>query len=381
MKKGEKYRLQFQDFSIGILTIEKIESNSIYGLLELNEKIKKKLGRGRTFSNVFEKYSNYCDILYNDDLENKDEYLAKALVEIEAGEVSNYLQSKDYFIISANGEISEIELQLFFSNGQFCFDLVHDNVVNKIIKKLKKNKDNFKETNYPFCSYRAGELGAYFKFNKNGTHQIGGISKYKGIFPKNSDVSLHHLLTIDLADLNSPFYYKEKEIRYLPLFYPLAYDNGGAEAQYEITADDEIKIIYMSNDTPDEEPYIEVKHLPLAYGELIPLQYAEKRMRIMDQSFCEMDQEDDCLRDKLGGNSMICFEHDIVGDYLDMEQICRNSQCLQFEQIVTTELLTIFPALPINGENEFWYDYDTDVDFCFVMCPYCRTIITFNRCT
>lgn len=197
--------------------------------------------------------------------------------------------------------------------------------------------------------------------------------------PKGTDVPLHHFLSLDLTDLHSPYLYSPKAIRYLPLYYPLAYGMGGAEVQYEVLSDGEIKIHYMSDSTPDgDDAYVEVAFLPKTQANIVPLSYEEVRMRALEvhHSNIDFDTEDQKRWEIIGGNDAICFDKQNT-----IPLTCHNPNCVSHNANVEFEKITEIAPIDINGKTDFWYEFEgAFITFCFALCPDCRTIFAFNRC-
>ncbi len=59
--------------------------------------------------------------------------------------------------------------------------------------------------------------------------------------------------------------------------------------------------------------------------------------------------------------------------------ICRNPECKFFNRRVWLDLVASIPPVPINGAEDFWYEYEGgDMEFYFGLCRYCKTVIAFN---
>jgi hypothetical protein len=112
-----------------------------------------------------------------------------------------------------------------------------------------------------------------------GPHCFGGKPFHQGVIPPGTDTPLHLLLTLDLSDEHCPIK-GDGSVRCLPLYYPLKYGWGGAEVQYDVVSDSEIKLLHMSNEKPDSiaDQYVQVAELPSSPAELVPLTYEEARI-------------------------------------------------------------------------------------------------------
>src|SRR6516165_9946704 len=84
-----------------------------------------------------------------------------------------------------------------------------------------------------------------------GMHRFGGPPAHTGVIPQGTDTPLHHFFSIDLSDINNPIR-TDSDIRYLPLYYPLKYGQGGPRVQYSVLSNTEIRILYMSDEAPDD---------------------------------------------------------------------------------------------------------------------------------
>lgn len=214
-----------------------------------------------------------------------------------------------------------------------------------------------------------------------GPHRFGGQPAHRGVTPAQTETPLHLLLLLDLSDANCPIE-SDGSVQYLPLYYPLKYGFGGASVQYAVLSDDEIGIVYLSDELPDAEDhqYVRVSELPASAAEIIPLCYEEARILAFDSGYFQPNAADRAILEELSR------EHPLIliggDDRLPVnagDVICRNPACEFFNGRVWVDVLASIPPVPINGASEFWYEYEgAFVDFYFCLCRYCRTIIAFN---
>ncbi|OAI50651.1 hypothetical protein AYO44_17595 [Planctomycetaceae bacterium SCGC AG-212-F19] len=189
------------------------------------------------------------------------------------------------------------------------------------------------------------------------------------------------LLLIDTADANCPIK-SDGAARYLPLYYPLKYGYGGPSVQYAVLSDNEIKILYMSDEQPDAEElqYVQVPELPACSAEILPLSYEEALILAFKSYYFRPNGNDLAILNELNR------EHPIIsigglprlpvnaGDVF-----CNNCDCEFFKRRVRVEVIAAIPPVPVNGVDDYWHEYQGgDVAFYFVCCCYCRTIIAFN---
>lgn len=223
------------------------------------------------------------------------------------------------------------------------------------------------------------------RLGQTGPHRFGGPPAHRGVSPLNADTPLHLLFLFDLTDANCPFK-SEGTIRYLPLYYPLKYGYGGPEVQYAVLSDSEIKILYLSDNAPDPEgeQYVRVAELPSCPAEIVPLRYEEARILLaFAGGYIQPNAED------MGVLNELQREHPaiLVGGRQRLplnaaDVICRNPQCKFFERRVWVDVIAGIPPVPVNGADDFWYEYQSgDLDFYFCICTYCGTIIAFNVAT
>ena len=186
---------------------------------------------------------------------------------------------------------------------------------------------------------------------------------HRGVVPPGTATPLHLLLLLDLGDPACPVKAEGGE-RYLPLYYPLKYGWGGAEVQYSVLSDSEIKIVRLSDDSPGppDEQYVQVSELPSSPVELLPLSPEEAS----EVGFAEMIL--------VGGDRDL---HDNAGTI-----ICHNPACRFHQRPIDLRLIATIPPVPVNGASEFWHEYEGGhMEFCFGLCPGCLTVIAFNVAT
>ena len=204
---------------------------------------------------------------------------------------------------------------------------------------------------------------------------------HRGVTPANTDVPLHTLLLLDLADPNCPIK-SDGMTRYLPLYYPLKYGFGGPAAQYAVLSDEEIKILYMSAEVPDaeEEQYVREPQLLASWAEIVPLCYEEARILAFDDGYFQPNADDMAiLRELEREHSLI-----LIGGHRRLpvnagDIICRNRECQFFNRRVWLDVVASIPPVEINGATDFWYEYEgACMEFYFGLCRYCKTVIAFN---
>lgn len=219
------------------------------------------------------------------------------------------------------------------------------------------------------------------RLGSRGPHRFGGPPAHRGVIPPHTNTALHLILLLDLADEACPFVC-QGTTRYLPLYYPLKYGCGGPSIQYTVVSDDAVKILHLSDETPDaeDEQYVQVAELPSASAEITPLSYEEARILAFAGGYFQPNADDWAT---LNG---LTREHPLVliggchrlplnaGDV-----ICKNPDCKFFDRRVWFDVIAAIPPVPINGVDDFWYEYQGGgVDFYFGFCNYCHTIIGFN---
>lgn len=186
---------------------------------------------------------------------------------------------------------------------------------------------------------------------------------------------------LDLADNDCPIV-SDGKVRYLPLYYPLKYGSGGPSVQYEVISDDKIRILYLSDDLPDpeDEQYVRVAQLPTSAAKILPLGYEEARALAFAGGYFQPNVEDRAILTELerehpliliGGQRRLPVN---AGDIF-----CKNRKCEFYDRRVWVDVVAAIPPVPINGVEDFWYEYKGGhMAFYFAICHYCRTIIAFN---
>lgn len=214
-----------------------------------------------------------------------------------------------------------------------------------------------------------------------GPHRFGGAPSHCGVVPPNTNTALHLLLLLDLADEACPFECGGAT-RYLPLYYPLKYGLGGPNLQYVVVSDDEIKILYMSDDAPDaeNEQYVRIGQLPSAPAQIVPLSYEEARILAFAGGYFQPNADDGAILNALNREHPLV----LIGGHRRLPRnagdvICRNPECAFFTRRVWFDVIAVIPPVPINGADDFWHEYQGGhLDFYFGLCHHCHTIIAFN---
>ena len=190
----------------------------------------------------------------------------------------------------------------------------------------------------------------------SGRHIFGGPPYHRGITPAGASVPTHRLFEIDLTDPDLPF--SSESLRSLPLYYPLKYGYGGPSMQYRILSENRIEIIHISDPQPDpeDEAYVKVDWFP------------EIRFTVSPPL-------------PSGGEKSLPFDIATVGGTVEYgeDEPCRNPDCPNFESSAQCELLATIPPLPIEGEDDIWWEFEgACMFFFFWQCKGCSTIITAN---
>ena len=214
-----------------------------------------------------------------------------------------------------------------------------------------------------------------------GPHRFGGKPAHRRVTPRGTRTPLHLLLLLDLREPNCPVK-SDGTVSHLPLYYPLKYGAGGPAVQYAVTAEDEIEILYLSDETPDpeDEQYVRVAELPSSPAQIVPLRYEEARIVSFAGGYFQPNPEDRAILEGL------TREHDLIliGGRRRLPEtagdvICRNHGCEFFERRVRLEVIASVPPVPVRGSDDFWHEYQGGhVAFYFGLCHYCRTVIAFN---
>lgn len=375
-----QYRLMQDDFVIGVITMQPSDDDWLRGVIDLEESIKKRVGwKAVRYADALDGLADFLRVTdeFGDNIRSRE--FQRALERLEDDETGPYLVavSDESYVLDERRQRRSVE-SLGYRDGGLVTWQWRDDAGWETPEREEK----------PLFSTERNTFSCRPVIWKEGRHRVGGSPKHEGAIPEGTETPLHHLLTIDLADLHSPFHYDPEGIRFLPLYYPLAYGSGGPEIQYSVDSDDKITILNMSDPQPDDvdEAYVEVRELPEAGCEIIPLTYEEIRVRALHRhpsghhgSFPLLDPDDHALWTSLGGDRPICFggpTHQNVTSF-----ICRNPACKSFESLVELELIVSLPPFPIVGESEFWHEFEgAYMEFCFALCPDCRTIIAFNVC-
>jgi hypothetical protein len=85
--------------------------------------------------------------------------------------------------------------------------------------------------------------------------------------------------------------------------------------------------------------------------------------------YFQPNAEDRRVLEQLDVNNLIEIggRHDHIVNAPDV--ICRNPACECFERRVYFDSITMVRPIPINGDDEFWYEFQSgDVVFCFGLC-------------
>lgn len=228
------------------------------------------------------------------------------------------------------------------------------------------------------------------ELGQEGRHRFGGTVAHSGAIPAGADIPLHLLLTLDLSDPQCPVE-SSTDLQYLPLYYPLKFGFGGASVQYSVLSVSEIQIHSISGPPNDQiEQYIKVDALPESPAQLIPLEYEEARILgfLANNGYFQPSAEDATILQRLCGDTpfrTIGFDKLIrIGGMQmtvmkDHDLFCENPRCEFFGRRIRCNVAARVPPISVNGSNEFWYEYLGDMEFCFVLCWYCGSVIAFNR--
>ncbi|TWT39457.1 hypothetical protein [Blastopirellula retiformator] len=216
----------------------------------------------------------------------------------------------------------------------------------------------------------------------SGRHQFGGSLPYHGLCPAGSDVPVQLLASLALTDEAIPFV-AEPTLKRLPLYYPFKYGSGGGAMQYGIVSDNEIRILWIGDEQADEPDYqcLQVEQLPSMPLDLVPLAYEEARILgfLRSDGYFQPNAEDNQILDDLDINHLISCGGGLRHVDNSGPIVCRNPACDQHNLTTAFQPIAMIPPIPVNGEEEFWYEYQgAYMDFCFVLCEFCGTVITFN---
>jgi hypothetical protein len=194
------------------------------------------------------------------------------------------------------------------------------------------------------------------KESATGKHIFGGSASHEGSVPYPNSAPTHLLFRLDVSEGDSPF--SAPNLKYLPLYYPLKYGFGGPEMQYKVISDTEIKIIHLSADQDDgEDASVKVDQFP-------EVRFTSDRSVADDEVLSFTDFT-------IGGE---LEEHEKFG--------CLNPECKSFGKHDDCELIASIPPIPIDGEDEIWWEFEgAYVFFQFCYCRTCDSILTYNTCT
>jgi hypothetical protein len=216
----------------------------------------------------------------------------------------------------------------------------------------------------------------------DGPHRFGGSTAHHGLVPKGTDVPVQHVLSLDLTDSLIPIS-NDAGIETLPLFYPFKYGYGGPEMQYAVHSDTEIEILHMSDSEPDEpdEQYLQVEELPAANMSLTPLTYEQARILgfLSTNGYFQPSKDDNKILDQLDTNNLVKVGgfHPRIPNAPDV--VCHNPTCEFNGRRVYFDAIVLMPPISINGRDDFWCEFQGALmKFCFGLCRYCGTVITFN---
>ena len=234
--------------------------------------------------------------------------------------------------------------------------------------------------NLRLTSERAFRLAS----STDGRHRFGGPVRHKGIVPNGCDVPLQLVVELDLTDELVPIA-ADRPLNTLPLLYPFKYGGGGPVVQYSVISDSEIRILYMSDSTADdqESQYLQVRELPPLRLELVPLSYEQARVlayRYYDGYFAPDEADREILKQlDYPFHILIGGRRDYITNSGDI--ICQNPECEYYQRRVRFKCFAMVPPIPVNGDTSFWYEFEGGVYFCFGMCYSCGTMIAFNVCS
>jgi hypothetical protein len=219
------------------------------------------------------------------------------------------------------------------------------------------------------------------RLGADGRHRFGGPPAHRGVTPASTATPLHLILLLDLDDSNCPIK-SDGTIRYLPLYQPLKYGYGGPQIQYAVISDNEIKILYISDEFPDakESQYVRVPELPTSLAQIVPLRYEEARILEFAGGYFQPNDDDSAILKELERDHALI----LIGGHRRPpvnagDVICRNPKCQFLGRRVWVDQIASIPPVPVNGVTDFWFEYNSaDVEFYFWLCRYCGTIISFN---
>lgn len=216
--------------------------------------------------------------------------------------------------------------------------------------------------------------------SKDGPHRFGGPCDYRGTVPAGTNDSVHLLALLDLSDEKIPFE-ASNGVTWLPLLNPLKFGCGGPEMQYAVVSNRSVEIVYISHAAdPSDEQYIRVHTLPKLSMKLRPYSYEEARYLtfMREDGHFQPNAADQKISKTLGDDWI-----NIGGQRNDLTTtICKNPSCEKHNSPSYFRYLATVNTIPVNGKEDFWHEFEGSyVDFHFLACYFCNTIITFNRCT
>jgi hypothetical protein len=240
-------------------------------------------------------------------------------------------------------------------------------------------------------AFERGDCPCRLLLNRRGRHRFGGPPRQGGVIPRGTDAPLQLVLSLDLTDRNCPIT-SELGIKALPLDYPFKYSFGGPEIQYAVRSDSEIDILCLSEQEPDPagRRYLQVDQFPEAVFDLVPLEYEEARVLVFlanDGFFPSglriMRHYDEPCRPKDHRESRPGTPDRIGKQSADVlnapDPICRNPECERYNSLAYLPSIATVPPIPVSGKDDFWHLFrGGDVRFCFGLCYFCGTIISFN---
>lgn len=375
--------LRHEECDVGLIRGVEHRKGKIWsGRIQLTERVKGRVGwQARRFADALDAMAAYLQVISEKGEKTRSDRFKAAVARLEQGEIGHYLfVTKGWHAVDEARTSRGLKLLNYYRDGTLVWQWQQNPKPSSSPTMIQPNFAPISN----LLSYR-------LIIREGGRLPVGGPPRHRGVLPPGSQVPLHHLLTIDLADLRSPFYYHAGGIRYLPLYYPLAYGRGGARVQYLVRSDDRVEIVFMSDSEPDAPPHcILVPELPVTGAEFVELTYEELRVRKIRELEMRVSAErpdlpygmssaDDQLRDDLEGNTSV-----LLGGTLDENagtQVCRNPACDKFETNIELVVLACVPPIRINGSTAFWHDYESDsLRFYFGLCPCCRSVIASNFC-
>ena len=373
--EGDRFLLRHETLDVGIVDVEARDKEGGDGRLTLADDIIKGVGwKCRRIRDALEAMAEYLRMVQEEGEDGRSAEFKAALDRVEQGEVGHYLQPDDWTLMDEGRRERKIAGFGFLADGSYSWEWGDPAQPAELDDRI------------PLFGAHKNLLRFRMELREEGRHVFGGPARHKGVRPEGSEIPLHHFATLDLADLNSPIRFDPEGVRFLPLYYSLAYGFGGSEVQYAVESDDAIRILHMSDPEPDpsDEAYVQVAHLPEARADIIPLTYAETRMRVMSErdDVCDLSAADEELRENMGGSQAMLFggqAHANLGD----EWVCHNPDCSigKNQGTFAIEPLISIPPIPVQGKTDFWYEFEGSVDFCFFLCPECRAICATNVCT